>query len=172
MRARVETKYALGWNKSFMASDIFINSCFEYNWINWSNMDWNFSEGSGNILMNIFIFSGDILINIVIVGLYISLKLIEYHILLEFWALYCSEIDRKSEACWILLWLGDNPLVRKYNTLWECWTYDNISLQIKEPLYLYTLRCYWCRIVTPLVVDYSRESFYHNHLSCLRDLDE
>ena len=36
-------------------------------------MDWNWSKGSGEILRNI-----------VVVGLYITLKLIEYHILGEY----------------------------------------------------------------------------------------
>ena len=46
----------------------------------------NFSEGSGDILRNIFT-----------VRIYIALKLIEYQRLVECWAVYYSEIDRISE---------------------------------------------------------------------------
>ena len=50
-------------------------------------MAWNFTERSGDILRNI-----------VIVGLYIALKLTEDKMLVECWVVYCFEIDRKSEA--------------------------------------------------------------------------
>ena len=53
-----------------MDSDIFSASCFEQKQY---NMSWNFSEGNG-----------DIQSNIVIVGLYISLKLIEYQSPIEY----------------------------------------------------------------------------------------
>ena len=48
-------------------------------------MAWNLSEGSGDIYRGI-----------VIVGLYIALGFIEYQMLAESWAVYCSEIDRRS----------------------------------------------------------------------------
>ena len=42
------------------------------------------------------------------IGLYIALKLVEDQRFVERWAIFCSEIDRRSEACWflgcILLW--------------------------------------------------------------------
>ena len=43
--------------------------------------------------------SGEVFSNIVIVGLYIALKLIEYLRLVAFWAIYCSEVDKIPEAC-------------------------------------------------------------------------
>ena len=36
--------------------------------------------------------------NVFIDGLYIALKLIEYQRLVEYWGVYCSEIDRMSNA--------------------------------------------------------------------------
>ena len=55
--------------------------------------------------------------------------------------------------------------------MWKCWTGDLLSLQIKYPLYLDTLRCCWCRIVSTLVSDSSFEAFAHKNLSCLRESD-
>ena len=49
----------------------------------------------------------------------------------------------------------------------ECSTDDIVYLHIKYSLYLDTLQNFWCRILTPLVADYSRKTFYHNQLSCL-----
>ena len=87
-----------------MNSDIFITSCFEWKWSNWSNMDWNLSGGSGYILRNV-----------IIVGLYIALKLIEYQRLAGFWDICCSEVDKIPEACWmigcIFLWNWKNIIV-------------------------------------------------------------
>ena len=112
---------------------------FEYNW---SNMPWYCFEGSWDILSNIvivelFIFlkmiEDQVLLNS---GLYISLILIEDQSLFEFWAVYCYEIDRISESCWMLFLFVDHLLVGKYNTWWECWTGDIVSLQIKYTLYL------------------------------------
>ena len=84
-----------------MALDIFGASLFECKWSNWSIMDWKFSVGSVEILRII-----------VIVGLYIDLKLIEYQRIVECWSIYFSEIDRISAASWMLLLFLDNLLVR------------------------------------------------------------
>ena len=43
--------------------------------------------------------------NVFIVALYIALKLIEDQRLVECWYIYCSEINRISEDCWILGWI-------------------------------------------------------------------
>ena len=43
----------------------------------------------------------------------------------------------------------------------------HICLKMEYSLYLDTLRCCLCIIVTLLVADDSHEAFVHNHLSCL-----
>ena len=108
--------------------------------------------------------------NIFIVGLCIALKLIEYQRLVECWAVYCSEIDRRSETCLmlgcilLLSWYKIRGLLNaglyialksiEYqrlvecfdcwlvirNTCWECCTVNLVSLQIKDSLYQDTLQ--------------------------------
>ena len=53
----------------------------------------------------------------------------------------------------------------------KLWTDDLVSLKIKSSLYLDTLRCCQCIIVTPLVAYSYREAFSRNHLSCMIDSD-
>ena len=115
----------------------------------------------------IFIWKWFKIIGLMNEGLYIALKLIEYHRLVECWDVYCSEIDIRAEDCCVVLWFLNNRLLIKYIIIWECWTDYLVFLQIKDPIYLYTLRCCWCRCVTTLVADSYCEAFAHNHLICL-----
>ena len=52
------------------------------------------------------------------------------------------------------LWFVYNQLVRIVEHLMIFFTDDLVSLQIEYPLYLVTLKCFWCMIVTSLVVDF------------------
>ena len=63
------------------------------------------------------------------------------------------------------LWFVDNWIVKKeWNTLWECFTDDLVSLKIEDSLYLDTFWCCWCKILIMLVANSSYKSFSRNHL--------